>query len=170
MLKGDPEIKPVIVENSGLNSSYLDVLDCDIIYTNNNAVSATHKGVNELLDINAVAEYYNIGDDDIIVKLTGRYKMTDTSFLDTVKANAKRYDAFVKFFNVCTLQYLEDDCVLGLVAIRRKYLKDLQYTLVRSPECEFATYVRNTLGDRVMEIHRLGLECMFADDLRILHV
>lgn len=170
LLEGDASVKPIIVENSGLESSLLDLFGCDVIYTNNNSVSATHKAVNELLDIHDVATHYNIRDEDTIVKLTGRYKMMDTTFLDAVKAHSVSYDAFVKFFNVCTLQYLEDDCVLGLIAIKRKHLTNFKYNLVRSPECEFATYVRKTLGDKVMEMKYLGLECQFADDMRVLYV
>lgn len=64
------------------------------------------------------------------------------NFIDFVKLNIDNYDAFVKFFNVCTKEYLFDDCVLGLFAIKCKYLKDFSYNFLRIPECEFVEYIR----------------------------
>lgn len=170
IVREDKDIIPVIVENSGISSSYLDIFACDVLYTNNNQYHYTHKAINELLDIHSVISHYKISDDDIIVKLTGRYKMLDKSFINTVKMYSNTHDAFVKFFNVCTLQYLHDDCVLGLFAVKRKYFADLQYTLSRSPECEFAIYIREKAGEKVKEISHLNLECRFADDMRYLLV
>lgn len=163
-------IKPIIVENNGHRQTYLDELKCDVVYTNNNDLNVQHKGVNELLDIKQVINQYNIQDDDIIIKLTGRYKIVDSSFFNTVKDNLNVYDAFVKFFNVCALQYMWDDCVLGLFAIKCKYLKNFEYDCKRSPECEFADHVRKNIKERTMEINNLNLECCFADDLRLLNV
>jgi hypothetical protein len=64
-----------------------------------------------------------------------------------------------------------DDCVLGLFAIKCKYLKEFNYQLIKSPECEFADYVRNNINkNKLMEIEQLNLECCFADYLRLLIV
>ena len=62
-----------------------------------------------------------------------------------------------------------DDCVLGLFAIKCKYIRDFNYKCLRSPECEFATLVRTSFC-KLKEIESLNLECCFADDLRILYV
>jgi hypothetical protein len=166
-----PTIKPIIVENNGLTSSYLDDLHCDVVYTNNNKKACTHKGVNELYDIQHVINQYNIGDDDMIIKLTGRYKVLSDAFFTMVVNNVEKYDAFIKFFNVCTLKYMRDDCVLGLLAIRCKYLKEFSYKCNTSPECEIASLARNRIEKhRLMEVTDLHLECCFADDLRKLIV
>ena len=166
-----PNIKPIIVENSGISSSYLDELQCDVVYTDNNKIECTHKGVNELYDIHHVIKKYNIRDNDIIIKLTGRYKVLSDSLFTTIVDNADNYDAFIKFFNVCTLQYMHNDCVLGLLALRCKLLKEFSYKCDKSPECEIANLVRSRVAaDRVMEIADLHLECCFADDLRKLIV
>ena len=64
-----------------------------------------------------------------------------------------------------------DDCVLGLFAIKCKYLKSFKYDFLRSPECEFAYYVRKNINkNKLIEVNDLHLECCFADDLRILVV
>jgi len=170
LTKDDLDIKPVIVENNGLRQTFLDDLKCDVCYTDNNKVDYIHKGENELLDIKEVIVRYNIKDDDIIIKLTGRYKLLNTNFINLVK-KSKDHDAFVKFFNVCTKKYLYDDCVLGLIAIKCKYLKEFHYDFLRSPECELADYIRKNVDkNKLIEVEHLYLECCFADDLRLLIV
>ena len=169
LLKNDLSIKSIIVENNGTRPTYLDNLQCDIVYTNNNKLQFSHKGVNELLDIKEVINQYKIKDDDIIIKLTGRYKILDLMFINIVKNNIDIYDAFIKFFNVCTLKYMTNDCVLGLFAIKSKYLKKFKYNCIKSPGCEFADFVRQNIT-KIMEINNLNLECCFADNLSILNV
>jgi len=171
LVKNDESIKPIVVENNGLRQTYLDNLNCDICYTNNNNLTFRHKGENELLDIKEVINQYKIKDDDVIIKLTGRYKLLNSDFINLVKNNSSIYEAFVKFFNVCTKKYMFDDCVLGLFAIKCKYLKEFNYNFIRSPECEFAEYVRKNINQsNIMELKQLNLECCYADDLRILIV
>ena len=167
----DLSIKPIIVENNGLRKTYLDDLNCDIFYTNNNETNLSNKGGIELLDIKDVIHKYNIQDDDMIIKITGRYKVLNLHFINLVKNNINNYDALVKFFNVCTKKYMFDDCVLGLFAIKCKYVKNFNYQFIRSCECEFASYIRNNIHtNRLMEIQDLNLECCFNDDFRILNV
>ena len=171
LVKDLKQFKTIIVENNGSTDTYLNGLGCDVLYTNSNILNFEHKGVNELIDINQVIQQYNIHDDDIIIKLTGRYKLLNGLFFNLVIANATVYDAFVKFFNVCTLQYMQDDCVLGLFALKCKYIKTLIYKSIRSPECEFAEHVRSNVdANKLAEIEHLHLECCFADDHRILCV
>jgi hypothetical protein len=163
----DMPIKAVIVENNGFRSTYLDNLGCDVVYTNNNSLQTPHKGVNELQDIKDVIEKYNIQDDDMIIKLTGRYMPLRDTFFRMV--NDSNVDALVKFYNVCALKFLPGDCVLGLFAIRSKYLKDFNYECKFSPEVEFATFVKSS-NCSLEEVNNLDLRCCFADNLRILDV
>jgi len=166
-----PDIKPIIVENNGLRETYLDNFPCDVHYTTNNSVNYVHKGVNELCDIKYIIEKYNINDDDVIIKLTGRYHPIDDSFYNLVM-NYSNFDAYVKFFNVCTLQFMDYDCVLGLFAIKCKYLKKFSYNdFNKSPEVEFSTFIRNNIDStKIFPVRKLNLRCCFADNLRILDV
>lgn len=168
LIDKDVSMKPIIVENNGLRQTFLDDLACDVLYTNNN-VNTIHKGENELLDLKEVIHQYNIQDDDFIIKLTGRYKLLNLNFINLVKNNCDIYDAFVKFFNVSTNTFMYDDCVLGLFAIKCKYLKTFHYQFINSGECEFAQYVRANVNN-ILEIEQLDLECCFAEDLRLLCV
>jgi hypothetical protein len=171
LIENNSNIIPIIVENNGQRHTFLDELNCEIVYTNNNDFHCTHKGVNELLDIKEVIEKYNIQENDCIIKLTGRYRIMNLSFIENVIRNIELYDAFVKFFNVCTFEYTKYDSILGLFAIKCKHIKDFEYHFKKSPECEFADHIRKTIDEnKIMEIDDLHLECCCADDLRILHV
>jgi hypothetical protein len=64
-----------------------------------------------------------------------------------------------------------DDCVLGLFSIKCNYLKQFNYSFKKSPECEFADYVRQNINkNKLIQMTQLDLECCFADDLRLLIV
>lgn len=163
----DTDIKLIVVENNGKRSTYLDELGCDVMYTNNNTLETPHKGVNELQDIKDVIEKYNIQDDDMIIKLTGRYVPLKNTFFKRVLDS--HVDALVKFYNVCSLQFMPEDCVLGLFAIRCKYIKEFKYQCKFSPEVEFARFVKSS-GCSLEEVKMLDLRCCFADNLRNLDV
>ena len=82
----------------------------------------------------------------------------------------EKIDAFVKFYNICTLKHVYNDCVLGCFAMRAlhlqmypHYLKDFQ----PSAEIAFATYVRHC-GATLKEIDHLGIECEIADSYQII--
>jgi hypothetical protein len=76
----------------------------------------------------------------------------------------------MKFFNVSTEQYANNDCILGLFAIRCKYLKEFEYdTEHEIPETQFAEYVRKS-SCRICDIVRLGLRCKFSDTYKTLEV
>ena len=163
------DIKIFIVENSGLKESYLDQFKthATIIYTNNNIHDFNSKGVNELLDIKHVISSQNIQPDDMIIKLTGRYHILNDTFIKFVMQN--KYDAYVKFFNVCTLKFMDYDCVLGLIAIRCKYYYNFEFSEKYSNEVEMAMYIKNKVTN-FTSLDKLDLYCCFADNLRTLIV
>ena len=165
VVKDDPQIKPIVVENNGARSTYFDGLSCAVEYTNTNEQSFPHKGYNEMLDVQEVMRRYAVNDDDMVVKLTGRYKLRSALFFNTIKQT--NHEAYLKFFNVWTLKY-SSTCVLGLVAIKAKYLKGFAYTGRQSAEDDFADLARSTTN--ALALTQLDLECCFADDLHILNV
>lgn len=163
------QIMPIIVENNGMRSTYLDKFyhqnkPVKVIYTNNNKLNFKSKGINELLDIKEVIKRENINDNDFIIKLTGRYKVTSSQFFNDIIENENIYDAFVKFE-----QY---DCILGCYAMRSNFIKLFNHLSIdnyKSAEIAFARYVR-FCGSRLKEIDNLNVECSFSDDLKILYV
>jgi len=66
---------------------------------------------------------------------------------------------------------MKNDCVLGLFAIKCRYLKMFEYQCKSSPEVEFAEYLRKNIEEtNIYEVNNLELECYFADDNRLLIV
>lgn len=171
------EIIPIIVENNGIRNTYLDNFyhnqkPVKIIYTYNNKYPFKSKGVNEIMDIKEVINNYGINDDDIIIKLTGRYRALSPKFFNNIIENENNYDAFVKFYGTCSLKFEQYDCILGCYAIRAKYIKLFsEYSIdnYKSAEIAFARYIR-FCGARLKEEEQLDIECSFSEDLRILNV
>ena len=171
------EITPIIVENNGKRGTYLDnfyhgIGNVSVVYTENNKLPFKSKGTNELLDIKEIIDKCNIKDDDMIIKLTGRYRALSPKFFKDVIENENEYDAFVKFFGTCSLKFEIYDCILGCYAMRAKYIKLFNHYSIdnyQSAEIAFARYARLS-GVRLKEIDTLDIECCFAEDLRILDV
>jgi hypothetical protein len=172
------EIIPIIVENNGKRETYLDNFyhhhsrHVKVFYTENNQLPFKSKGANELIDIKEAIDHYGIKEDDIIIKLTGRYRALSSQFFKDIIKNEDNFDAFVKFFGTCSLKFEFYDCTLGCYAIRAKYIKLFsEYSIdnYKSAEIAFARYVR-FCGARLKEIEQLDIECSFAEDLRILNV
>jgi hypothetical protein len=177
-LKHLPEsITPIIVENNGQRETFLDnFTHCDIpvrvIYTDSNQRKYKSKGVNEFLDVKEVIEQMKIQFDDIIIKLTGRYRILSPRFFEEVIENQTQYDAFIKFFGTCSLKYEQYDCILGMYAIRTMFLKLFNPVTIEnydSAEICFARYAR-FCGAKIKELEDMDLECCFAEDGRILVV
>jgi len=163
-----PSIKPIIVENNGLRPTFLDFFDVPVYYTNNNSRYYWHKGCNELDDIQSVIAAYKIQDDDTIIKLTGRYNPITNRFFNQVVEDESKFDGFVKFFNVCTKEFMTHDCVLGLFAIKAKHIKNINFNdISRSPEVQFATHCRLL---NICEVKTLECRCCFGDTLETLYV
>jgi len=169
-------IVPVIVENNGQRETYLDNFmhngkAVPVIYTDNNRFEYKSKGINEALDIKEVITQMGIGSHDMIIKLTGRYRVFSSVFFDDIIENEK-IDAFVKFYNVSSLKYDDSDCVLGCYAIRCFYFQLWNHHTINnysSAENAFAKYVR-FCGAVYKRMDRLDVECCFADDNRRLIV
>jgi hypothetical protein len=171
------EIQPIIVENNNNDKTFLDSFQhygksVPVVYTDNNKYLYKNKGVNELVDIKEVILKRGIQNDDMIIKLTGRYCVTSASFFNEVIENKNKFDAFVKFYGSCSLKYEMYDCILGMYAMRAINLQLLNVSLMNnydSPEIGFARYVRMAIY-RFKEMKQLDLECLFAEDGRILYV
>ena len=171
------KIQPIIVENNGQRPTCLDHFQhhgkpVPILYTDHNQHSYPSKGQNELMDLHAVIQHFSIQPMDMIIKLTGRYQLTSSFFVNQIIQHESNYDAFVKFYNVCTLEFKPNDCVLGCYAIRCMWLQLWVPHIIPtypSAEIAFARYVRNS-GARIKEMDHLDVHCIFADDHRTLDV
>jgi hypothetical protein len=170
------EIQPIIVENNGKRATFLDHFlhkgkSVPVIYTDNNAVKES-KGVKELLDLQAVIRQKEIQPMDIVIKLTGRYRVTSSSFFENVMKEEDGYDSFLKFHDVVKNKPDSDQAVLGFYAIRSMYLSywsPKSIDIYPSAEVAFARYNRRSVP-RLKELSSLGLTCVFSDDGRSLPI
>jgi len=172
----DKNIIPIIVENSKEGSSYLDIFNCDKVYTNDNEFIhreeyIEHKGSNELRDIKKVIEKYEINDDDMIIKFTGRYMLFQDDFFKCVLDNTDK-ECFQRTFNVCNYNQDVIDIVMGLFAIKAKYLKQFEYnSSTKGCEEEFKTFIiDNIKKDDIMEIEKLYLRVILGDMNKVVDV
>jgi len=160
-------IQPIIVENNGARTTFLEQFTHDhrpvpVLYTDHNERSAS-KGVKELLDIQYVIRNYGIRNDDMVIKVTGRYRVTLPAFFQEVIDSP--HDAFIKFYDVSMQTFHPMESVLGLYAMRA-YLLLLWHAqlidLSPSAEIAFARYAKRSCS-RIKEMQHLGLTCIFAD-------
>ena len=170
-------IQPIIVENNGPRKTQLDHFvhrgkPVPVVYTTHNQEVHRHKGTKEAMDLHAVIRQFHIQPNDMIIKLTGRYHMLSSAFFEEVIEQEKNYDAFVKFYGTCSLQFETNDCILGCYAIRSIFLllwNPHSISNYSSAEVAFARYVRASIT-QLKEIKWLDLHCIFAEDNRTLDV
>jgi hypothetical protein len=110
---------PYIVESCALGPTFLDTLSDRVWYAHTNDYTKKNIGVNEAKALLAFFEHNHFNDEDLIVKVTGRYYFVDDYFLQYVAHN--EYDAYVK--DVAKL-YGHDflDVFTACFAMKYKYL------------------------------------------------
>lgn len=149
--------KIVIIENNNNTTSFLDCFkgDADILYTNTNLTSPlTNIGFKELTDVRIFLTRYNIGDEDFIVKLTGRYFVTsDAPFLGEFD---KGYDAICRYGG--PNGEITAVCACGLIGLSGKLFKQVELPKDNtiSVETNYATAI-NTYATNKCILPALGL-------------
>lgn len=174
-------VQPIIVENTSTSEvSPLDKITyhegkvVPVLYTTHGELQMRNKGVNEWLDIKAVMEQWKMKDTDILVKLTGRYRLLSPCFMEYIQRTADTKDAWFRFMNVCTGKDDPEDCVLGCYAAKVSVLRYLSWSWVNlfdSPEHAMAKHIRSSVSaNRLVEMDYLGVECVFSENGRVLCV
>jgi hypothetical protein len=127
-------IKLYVVENTGPKLTNLDTIEgVQVIYTDNNFKDDFgRKGIKEMFDIYEVAERCEFDDDDIIIKLSGRYILKSAKFVKDVLLHLDTHDCFIKCYNICTQQYDENDAIIAYYGMRYGLLKEINVMTMRS--------------------------------------
>ena len=125
------DYKIIIIENNGIRETFLDTFGLDVYYTENNMLSNENKGYKELKDIHDCIQEYLIGDDDFIVKMTGRYILKHpNTFMNIVKEQLGTYDCIIKYGSYNNpVNYQMEDCITGLIGMKCKYIKQIEYPI-----------------------------------------
>ena len=71
---------------------------CDKVYYShsNDFTIKGNKGINELKALKAAIDYFNFDENDIVVKITGRYCFDNNNFFKLIESNPN-FDAFVRY-------------------------------------------------------------------------
>ncbi len=146
----------------------------EVIHTDNGHLRMRNKGVNEWLDILEVIRQKGMTDQDIVVKLTGRYRLLSPWIFEEVERTAKQYDVWMRFLNVATGQEDPADGVMGCFAARVSALRYLSWSWMNlrdSPERALVAHLRSSVSaDRICAMERLDVECVFSEDGRVVRV
>lgn len=109
---------PYIIEACKNNApSFLDLYSQYVFYATVNDPTLRNNGINEAKTLLEGCAYFNFYSEDMIIKLTGRHRVTSDYLLKIVKENPE-IDAFVKINsdgNVYTIGF----------AMRYKYLREM---------------------------------------------
>ena len=121
----------ILIENNGKRETPLDSLGCEVLYTNNNSLSTANKGIKEIQDIWDCIQHYNIPDDELIVKVTGRYRIDlNGQFCNVLRScNPETTDAILRYgwYGDTSKETPHEDCLTGLIAMKCKYIKAIQF-------------------------------------------
>lgn len=170
----DPKYKIIIVENSSklnktfspIHKTFLDQFNIPILYTKNNIrmLHTYNYGIIELIDLKECINYFNIQDDDFIVKITGRYELQDhCPFFDIVdKLEERPYSAVVRYNQFNDPPSLEKThiCTTGLIGLKCKYLKQIENLDLKdntSIEINWATSISSIKDEDMCILNKLGL-------------
>ena len=98
------EVKIIIVENNGKRKTFLDDFGLDVLYTNNNSMETNNISVKEVADVKDCIKHYNICEDKLIIKITGRYVLHNDNnlikIIENIKNNNDKPQMIMKFSSV----------------------------------------------------------------------
>jgi hypothetical protein len=155
---------PYIFESCHSRSpSFFEKYTDRVCYTNSNDYQLKNKGVNEGRAIIEGFRQCRFNDDDMIVKLTGRYWFNSRDFLETVE-NHSEVDAFFKYTGGGSNNVGDPNSVItGCYAMRYKLFKEMiesfDYSTMEREmidiERAVSAYI-NQMPERGYKIMRMG--------------
>ena len=139
-VKDIPNTRIVIVEGNGPRKTMLDDFGVEVLYTYNNSINIGkpgNYGLKEYLDIITAISHFNIPNDEMVIKITGRYLLQPNSpFIKVLKwmgepGNNDQFDCLIKYGRFIQDQEVEKNnhnyCVSGLIGLRCKYFKAMDF-------------------------------------------
>lgn len=114
--------EPWIIEATNTGSSFFDEISKQVLYPQKNNDLLRNKGVNETMSMRTSLPYLPFRDEDIVIKLTGRYLLYDRSFIDIIEATSSDYDAYVCYGKHFVSR---NHIFTGCFAMRWKYFKQI---------------------------------------------
>lgn len=116
--------RPYIIESCVQGRTFLDDWAKQVLYTQTNDSRLQNKGVNEFTSMLHAFNYWEFNDDDIIVKLTGRYVLRSDAFIRFLE-DADDVDCAAKFVTVSMGDNSIDAVLTGCFAMRFNLFKEM---------------------------------------------
>lgn len=166
---GFTQYKIVVVENNGSRHTFFDELritnddTLDIFYTDNNYMGTLNKGTKELRDVLDIIANYNIIDDEFIVKISGRCVLCENSeFMQVarcINVHSADIDCVIKYGSyINPTDHPIDDCITGLIGMRCKFIKQIQFPKEYEPaDWNWAKTARTINSYKVHLVKTLGI-------------
>ncbi len=107
-------LDPWIIEATNIQHSFYEELTKKICYPQKNNLSFKNIGVNEALSLKHSLHCLPFSDDDMIVKITGRYVLYDSFLIDLIKTNTG-FDSYIK--------WMDNQVFTGCFALKWKHFK-----------------------------------------------
>jgi len=153
--------EPFVVESCSNGPTFLNDYSNHVLYSGTNNRLLRNKGVNELLALRAAFKKFPFDDDDIIIKLTGRYYFSDQSFLQYVQQNST-LDAFVKYDSQLDMIFT------GCFALRARYFKHMIESINLQEMEDRMMNFESVVARYINNLYRKGeIKGMFLDHLGV---
>lgn len=75
---------PWIIEATNIDHSFFDEVSSRVLYPRNHGPGSWSIGVHEARSIDACLPFLSFADEDVVIKMTGRYWMYDPTFIHTI--------------------------------------------------------------------------------------
>ena len=111
-------IEPWIIEATNIKQSFFDNLVKNVLYPNVNDPNLKNQGVNEAMSIINCLNLLPFDDEDMVIKLTGRYKLYQNDLLLAIQKHPE-CDAILKW------TYNPKQAFTGIFGMKWKYFKQM---------------------------------------------
>jgi hypothetical protein len=122
-----PNERICITENTGITNSFLDEYGVYVHYTNTqHTMFDTNQGKKEFTDVLDCINSQNLDDEDMVIKITGRYILNSNMFPELVRQHLDKdvvYSPENAFKNMEPVSF--PNCILGMIAMKSKHWRRL---------------------------------------------
>jgi hypothetical protein len=155
--------RPYIVE-ACLNGppSLFEEFSPFVCYSNVNDLRLRNKGVNEARSMIEAFRHFEFSDEDILIKLTGRYCFTSRRFLNMIEEHPE-IDACVCYNVDYPIRHAR--IATGCFALRAKYFKQFLAGLDFAAMEKWMTDIELELGNYIRKLSKIGAHIVIVDQL-----
>jgi len=153
--------QPYIIEACANRPSFLDKYSNNVFYAKTNNPKLKNKGVNEVKSMIAGFNHFKFHDDDMIIKLTGRYKLADSFFVKLVEYNIDA-DAIARYW------VQEGSIFTGCFAMKYKHFKNIFQKLDLKKMEKKRINVESIFGNYLENLKKNGGKVIYLDFVHVL--